>query len=259
MRIHAICNQKGGSGKSALAVNLAAALASLGEKILVIDMDPQASATARLGLNPDEDEGASWEQLLLKGEGDLAALCQKTSVEGVEIVPAGIKMERAEKSLMNEIGFEHCLDRLIKSLPPDRYDRVLIDTRPSLGTYTLISLVAAHNVLFPVVMSRDAVAGTSNLLDLMALVKGRLNPGIYLLGIIACSVQKGPTMDRQILIWLEENYGKYLFENQISQSVVMRDSESQMKPVTTIFPSHKVSQQFFRLASELREREARYV
>jgi chromosome partitioning protein len=254
MKILAICNQKGGAGKTALTVNLAAALAEQGERVLVVDMDPQGSATSRLGVNVP-DQGRAWAQLLLDGSGDLNALVTPTVSQGVDVVPSGGFLEATEKQLPSEVGSESVLARLIGYLPKDRWTRILIDTRPSLGHFTLASLVAAQRVLVPVVMSRDAVAGLTRLTDMMAKVQERLNPTLSLLGIVACKVQPRPTLDKLTLDWLQKHYGDLLFAAQIRETVLVREAESKREPVLTYAPRHVVSSDFRALATELRSRE----
>lgn len=254
MQVLAICNQKGGAGKTALTVNLAAALAELGERVLVVDMDPQASATSRLGVDV-QDQGKSWAELILSGSGDLTSMATATVADGVDVIPSGGFLEAAEKQLPSEVGSESVLARLIGQLPQDRWTRILIDTRPSLGHFTLASLVAASKVLVPVVMSRDAVAGLTRLTDMMAKVQERLNPSLALLGIVACKVQPGPTLDKLTLGWLQKYYGDKLFASQIRETVRVREAESKRVPVLTYAPKHTVSNDFRVLANELRSRE----
>jgi chromosome partitioning protein len=254
MKILAVCNQKGGAGKTALTVNLAAALAELGESVLVVDMDPQASATSRLGVDV-QDQGRAWAQLLLDGSGDLKALATPSVAQGVDVIPSGGFLESTEKQLPSEVGSESVLARLIGQLPQDRWTRILIDTRPSLGHFTLASLVAAHRVLVPVVMSRDAVAGLTRLTEMMAKVQERLNPTLALMGIVACRVQPRPTLDKVMLDWLERHYGGLLFTSQIRDTVLVREAESKRVPVLTHASSHVVSSDFRTLAAELRSRE----
>lgn len=254
MKILAVCNQKGGAGKTALTVNLAASLAEQGERVLVVDMDPQGSATSRLGVDA-QDQGRAWAQLLLDGSGDLNALVTSTVSQGVDVVPSGGFLEATEKQLPSEVGSESVLARLIGHLPKDRWTRILIDTRPSLGHFTLASLVAAQKVLVPVVMSRDAVAGLTRLTDMMAKVQERLNPTLSLLGIVACKVQPRPTLDKLTLDWLQKHYGDLLFASQIRETVLVREAESKREPVLTYAPKHVVSNDFRALATELRSRE----
>jgi chromosome partitioning protein len=184
MRRIAITNQKGGSGKTTTAVNLAAALGEQRRRVLVIDLDPQCSATSWFGLK-NTDKGVF---RIFTENGSILDIISNTNVPGVEVVPASPWLVGVEKALAREVGAETILRRQLQSLPHDRWDYLLIDCPPALGILTINALVAVREVLVPVEAHVLALEGLAQLLQTVAVVKERLNPDLEISGILACRV-----------------------------------------------------------------------
>ena len=169
----AIVNQKGGVGKSTTAINLAAYLAEKGQRILVVDMDPQGNATSGLGVTPDS--GGCRYEVLLEAK-PLQAVAAGTSVEGWEVAPATINLVGAEVELVSSLAREFKLRRALEKLLPGLYDRVLLDCPPSLDLLTLNALAAADEVLIPIQCEYYALEGLTQLMQSIRMVREELNP-----------------------------------------------------------------------------------
>src|SRR5258708_9197264 len=184
MRPLGIINQKGGSGKTTTAVNLAAALGEKGKRVLVIDLDPQASTSSWFGI---KDVG---KELLdvFTGASELADQVQVSSALGVDVVPCSTWLAGVEKALAGEVGAESILRRRIRKLPKDKWDYLLIDCPPTLGILAINALTAADEVLIPVEAHVMALAGVAQIIKTAEVVKDRLNADLELTGILACRV-----------------------------------------------------------------------
>ena len=174
MRTWAVMNQKGGSGKTTTAVNLAAALGESGRRVLVVDLDPQANASSWLGVTPEPDERGLL-AVLTEGRA-LVDLVRETIAPGVDLVPASSWLVGADRALAGEPGAETILRRSLDRLPADRWDVAFLDYPPGLGLLAVSALTAATDLLVPVEASTLALAGLASLLDTVARVQDRLNP-----------------------------------------------------------------------------------
>lgn len=172
MRTFAIANQKGGSGKTTTSVNLAAALGEQGRRVLMVDLDPQHSATSWFGIN-NAGKGVLG---MFMGDGNLLEFIQETGAAGVQVAPSSAWLVGAEKILAGEVGAETILRRQLAKLPEDRWDYVLIDCPPTLGILTINALAAATELLVPVEAHVMALAGLAQLLHTVEVVQERLNP-----------------------------------------------------------------------------------
>jgi chromosome partitioning protein len=250
MRIIAVTNQKGGSGKTTTAVNLAAALAENGHTCLLIDLDPQASASKWLGASGD---GRELFEVLAEGR-SLDDVVYETSTEGVDLVPASESMTGLEKALANEVGAETILRSALKKLPDD-WDYVLIDCPPSLGLLALSALTASSQVLVPVEATVLAMQGLAALTRTVERVKDRLNPDLELTGIVACRVR--PTnLSREVLDRLKEHFGTALYDSTVRQNVRLAEAPSFGEPITTYDPRSLGAADYRAVAHEFLERQA---
>jgi chromosome partitioning protein len=184
MRIIACVNQKGGSGKTTTAVNLAAALGEAGRSVLIVDLDPQASASTWLGI---ADGGRDLFEVFAEGR-ELRGLPRETSAPRVQIVPASAWLVGVEKALAGEVGAETLLRTRLGAFKEDEFDYVLFDCPPALGILTVNALAAAREVLVPVEAHVMALTGLAQLLRTVEVVRERLNAGLHLAGIVACLV-----------------------------------------------------------------------
>lgn len=247
MRTVAITNRKGGSGKTTVAVNLAAALGELGHKVLVVDFDPQASASQWLGV---EDGGTELREALAD-KVRLSGLARDTGVEGVEIVPSSEWMVDLELEPIARTALRDCLKQ-------DRragWDFVLIDCPPSLGSLSVMALVAAKEVLVPVETSSLALAGIPPLLRAVKTVAGKLNKGLRVDHFLPCRVDTRKVLHRDVIEDLREHFGERVFRSSIRETVRIQEAPSHREPITTYAPRSSVAEDFRAVAKELLKRE----
>lgn len=227
----AITNQKGGSGKTTTAVNLAAALADRRQRVLVIDLDPQANASQWLGFSdlPEEDRGLLD---VLFGERRLETLVRSTEVEGLDLVPSSSWLVGAEKSLAGEVGAETLLRQTIAALPSNRWDFLFIDCPPSLGLLAISALAAVEHVLVPVESRVMALAGLAALVRTIGVVQQRLNPELSMFAILACRVDLRTKLSREVIARLRDHFGAQVFETTIRENVRLAEAPSFAEPIT---------------------------
>ena len=222
MRIIGITNQKGGSGKTTTAVNLAAALAEKKRKILLIDLDAQASASSWLNV-PGEENGLL--EVLEKGrKGSISGLIRKTSIQGVSIIPASLWLNHAERRLSGEPGADVLLQRQLGGVKG--WDYILLDCPPALNILTRNALVAAKEILVPVEASFMALAGLAQLLETVEVVKDRLNPELVICGIIACRVDRRTAHAKEVVEILKGRFGSIFINTPIRENVRLKECPS---------------------------------
>ena len=220
MRILAITNQKGGSGKTTTAVNLAAALGEKGRRVLLVDLDPQASATAWLGV---KDAGRGIYDVFTNNK-TIESITLKTSNTGVTVAPASAWLVGVEKALAGEVGTETLLKRAIGKLK--NYDYVILDCPPSLGLLTINALTAARELLIPVEAHVLALAGLAQLLETMEKVKERLNPTLAIAGILACRVDHRTRHAQDIEEQLRKRFGRQVYAATIRENIRLAEAPS---------------------------------
>ena len=185
-RVIAMCNQKGGVGKTTTTINLGAALAEYGRRVLIVDFDPQGAASVGLGINALDMEQTIY-TLLMNPKADVKATICHTSTENLDIIPANIDLSAAEVQLVNEVARESALARVLRHVESD-YDVVLIDCQPSLGLLAVNALTAAHGVIVPVEAEFFALRGVALLVETIETVRDRINPRLKIDGIVATMV-----------------------------------------------------------------------
>jgi chromosome partitioning protein len=248
VRIIALCNQKGGVGKTTTSINLGATLAEYGRKVLAIDFDPQGALSAGLGVQT-HDVPTIYELLL--GSNTAAVDCiQQTSTPGLDVIPANIDLSAAEVHLVNEVAREQILARVLRSVQHD-YDVILIDCQPSLGLLTVNALTAAHGVLIPLECEYFALRGVALLVETVEKVRDRLNPAIQLDGILATMYDARTLHSREVLQRVVEAFGPQVLETVIGRSVKLPDASVAAEPVTLFAPEHSVTESYRQLAREL--------
>jgi chromosome partitioning protein len=255
MRIIAIANQKGGTGKTTTTVNLAAALGEQRQRVLVIDLDPQASASSWLGVR---DGGSGLLAALVAEDGaSLADLVRPSCAQGVELIAASAQLARAEHHLAETLGGEKVLFDLIGALPRDRWDFLLIDCPPSLGQLTINALAAAGELLVPVEASTMAVAGLANLVQTVSQARKRLNPSLVIGGIFACRVDARTVLARDVVATLRKAFPSVALATTIPESVRLREAWAHA-PILVYAPTSSGAQAYRALASEVSRQEPRY-
>jgi chromosome partitioning protein len=252
-RIIALCNQKGGVGKTTSTINLGAALAEVGRRVLAIDFDPQGALSAGLGV-PTHDTTTIYE-LLLGAVKDTSSAIVKTGVENLDLIPANIDLSAAEVHLVNEVAREQILARVLRPVLND-YDVILIDCQPSLGLLTVNALTAAHGVLLPLECDFFALRGVALLIETIDKVRDRLNPSITMDGLLATMYDPRTLHSREVLERVVEAFGDDVLETVIGRTVKFPDASVSGVPITEFAPEHAAAQAYLRLARELVARGA---
>lgn len=253
MRTIAITNQKGGSGKTTTAVNLAAGLGERRKKVLVVDLDPQSSATKWFGFR---DDGGGLLHALTE-DSPIENLIQETEIPGVSLIPSGPLLIRAEKSLAGEPGAELIFKEALASIPAKRYDLVLLDCPPSFGLLGISALVAAKEVLVPVEASSMAIEALGELTHTIKTIKKRLNRNLDLSSILACRVDSRTNLSKEIVQTLRTHFGKKVFKTVVRETVRLREAPSHHKPITTYAPRSNAAEDYRSVAAELLRRKRR--
>jgi chromosome partitioning protein len=251
VRTMALANQKGGSAKTTTAVNLAAALGEQGRRVLVVDLDPQASATSWLGLR-DSGKGVF---TVFTENGNLTDIVCHTSAEQVELVPSSTWLVGVEKALAAEGGAETILRRHLTRLPTDRWDYVLVDTPPTLGILTINALAAVREVLIPVETHVLALHGLAQLLQTVAVIKERLNPGLEVSGILACRVSARTRHALEVVEQLRSRFGNLVYHTVIRENVRLAECPSFEQPITRYDPRSHGTEDYRALAGEVIRQE----
>src|SRR5450830_1543780 len=253
-RVIAMCNQKGGVGKTTSTINLAAALAEYGRRVLIVDFDPQGAASVGLGISPHELERTVY-NLLMERTAVLAELIRPTAIPGLDLLPSNIDLSAAEVQLVGEVARESVLARVLRPALDD-YDVVLIDCQPSLGLLTVNALTAAHGVLIPLECEFFALRGVALLVETIDKVKDRLNPALELDGILPTMYDSRTLHSREVLDRVVETFGDKVFETVIGRTVKFPDASVAGAPITQFAPDHQAAEAYRQLARELITRGA---
>ena len=248
-RIIALCNQKGGVGKTTTTINTAAALAEYGRKVLLVDFDPQGALSRGLGV-VNEDVKTIYD-LMLDRKLKATDVIVHTEVPGLDLIPANIQLSAAEIQLVAEPGREKILAGVLRPVLGD-YDLVMIDCQPSLGLLTVNALTAAHGVMIPVACDYFALRGLQLLIDnTVELVRDRLNEGLKIDGILATMFDPRTLHSRNMLNQLYEDYGDSVFKSVIKLTVKFKDSSEQGRPVTQFAPTSEAAELYRAVAREM--------
>jgi chromosome partitioning protein len=227
----AMCNQKGGVGKTTTTINLGAALAELGRRVLLVDFDPQGSLSVGLGVNPHTLEHSIY-NLLLSRDTSIDDVIGRTGVNNLDILPSNIDLSAAEVQLVSEVAREQTLLRVLESVKP-RYDVILIDCAPSLGLLTINALTAADKVIMPLECEFFALRGIALLTDTIAKVTDRLNPRLEILGILGTMYDARTLHSREVLERVVQAFGERVFHTVIRRTVKFPETTVAGEPITT--------------------------
>ena len=248
-KIICISNQKGGVGKTTTTINLSAALASMGKKVLVIDMDPQGNASSGVGLGPDDKKKKNIYYSLV-GQKSIAEMTCNTKEFGLNIVPASPDLVGAELELVGAMGREFKLQKALESVLPS-YDYIFIDCPPSLGLLTVNSLTAAHSFLVPLQCEYYALEGLSQLLNTVGLIKKHLNPALELEGIVLTMFDKRNNLSHQVVSEIQSHFKDKVFSVIIPRNIKLSEAPSHGQSVHSYDERSIGAQKYCALAEEL--------
>jgi chromosome partitioning protein len=254
-KIIAIVNQKGGVGKTTTAINLAASLALSGEKILLIDADPQGNSTSGVGISRDESLLTLYD--VLSGRCGIADALQGTAIENLLIVPSSIDLLGAEVELVGKEGREMLLSNALSEIKQDFF-YIFIDCPPSLGILTLNALVSSDSVLVPVQCEYYALEGLSLLTRTIQLVQGAFKPALEIEGILLTMFDTRNNLAHQVAEEVKKHFGDKVYETMIPRNIALSEAPSHGKPVLLYDVRSRGAQSYLALAKEmLRENSIR--
>jgi len=248
-RVVALCNQKGGVGKTTTAINLGAALAEYGRKVLLVDFDPQGSLSVGLGLNPHELDLSIY-NLLMERDVKVDEVVVPTRVPGLDLLPSNIDLSAAEVQLVHEVAREQTLTRVLGPAI-ETYDVILIDCQPSLGLLTVNALTAADGVLVPLECEYFALRGVALLKNTIDKVQERLNPKLVVEGIVGTMYDGRTLHSREVMERLVSAWGDTVFHTVIRRTVKFSDSTVAGEPITSYAPTSAGAASYRHLAREV--------
>ncbi|MFA4889328.1 MAG: AAA family ATPase [Candidatus Omnitrophota bacterium] len=247
-KIIAICNQKGGTGKTTSAINISVYLALLGKKVLLIDLDPQANATSGIGVNKHTIQKSTYHVLL--EEMEIAEVLQPTAIKGLSLAPSNLDLTGAEVELVSALGREY---RLKKALQKERenFDFILIDSPPSLGLLTINSLCAADCVIVPVQCEYYALEGLTQLNNTVKLVKDNLNPGLYIEGVLLTMADYRTNLTKEVISEARNYFKDRVYKTVIPRNVRLTEAPSFGQPIALYDKASLGAQKYEELCKEI--------
>jgi chromosome partitioning protein len=262
LRVLAVANQKGGVGKTTTAINLGTALAAIGERVLVIDLDPQGNASTGLGI-PIENRPRTVFDVLIR-QATLLETAQPTAVPGLSVVPSNSDLVGLEAELGNDPARPYRLRDAIVALvgqcrarPSDAFNYVLIDCPPSLNLLTLNALAAANAVLVPVQCEFFALEGISQLKETIEQIRASLNPGLEIQGVVLTMHDARTTLSKEVAENVRAFFGPKVYQSMIPRNTRVAEAPSHGKPILLYDYDCAGSQAYIRLATEIIDRERR--
>lgn len=246
--IIAMCNQKGGVGKTTSSINIAGALSGYGRKVLIVDLDPQGATSVGLGINANSIDTtiytAMFDTTLNPHE-----VVHHTRFPGLDVIPANIDLSAAEVQLVTEVGRERVLASVLEPLR-DEYDVIIIDCQPSLGLLTVNALAAADGVIIPVAAEFFALRGVALLMQSIEKVTSRINPRLKVQGVLVTMYTR-TLHSQEVLDRIYEAFQDKVFHTVITRSIKLPDATIAAAPITMYAPEHKTAKEYREVAREL--------
>ncbi|KFI84637.1 sporulation initiation inhibitor protein [Bifidobacterium pullorum] len=247
-RIIAMCNQKGGVGKTTSSINIAGALSQYGRRVLIVDFDPQGAATVGLGINANTVENTVYTALFDMSV-DPHEVIHATDFENIDIMPANIDLSAAEVQLVTEVGREQVLASVLRKVR-NEYDVIIVDCQPSLGLLTVNALTAADGVIIPVAAEFFALRGVALLMQSIEKVQSRINPRLEVYGVLVTMFTRTLHCE-EVLQRIYEAFQGKVFHSVISRSIKLPDATVAAAPITIYAPGHKTAKEYREVAREL--------
>ncbi len=250
----AVANQKGGVGKSTTTINMGAALAAMGERVLIVDGDPQSNATSGLGVDRHDVAVNTYDLIL--GQGDIDDGIEPTSVKDLFVVASSIDLAAAEIELVARMSREHLLRQAVDSMETD-FDVVLVDCPPSLGLITVNALTAADEVLIPIQTEYYALEGLTQLLRSIEAIQSHLNPRLRIEGAVLTMYDRRTTLAAEVSAQVREHFGDVTYRTVIPRTVRLAEAPSYGEPIESFDPKSRGAVAYRSLATEWRKRHGR--
>ena len=251
-RIIAIANQKGGVGKTTTAINLSSSLASMGKKVLSLDMDPQGNMTSGLGLDKDSVEKTVYDIII--GECGTDEVIQKEVLENLDILPSNIDLSAAEIELIGIEDKEYIIRNAIEGIK-DQYDYIIIDCPPSLSMLTINAMTTADSVLVPIQCEYYALEGLSQLIHTVELVKDRLNDRLEIEGVVFTMYDARTNLSLQVVENVKDNLQQNIYKTIIPRNIRLAEAPSYGMPINKYDPKSSGCDSYMRLAEEVMNRD----
>jgi chromosome partitioning protein len=251
-KVIAICNQKGGTGKTTSAINIAAYIALAGKKALLIDLDPQANATSGVGIDRHKIKQSTYHILL--EELSIRDIIQPTAIPNLFLAPANLDLTGAEVELVSALGREYRLKKAVAAIR-DEYDYIIIDSPPSLGLLTINSLSAADSILIPVQCEYYALEGLTQLTNTFRLVQNNLNQGLTIQGVILTMADFRTNLTKEVINEVKSNFSGRVYDTVIPRSIRLSEAPSYGKPIALYDKDNIGAKKYEELAHEIMSSE----
>ncbi|MDO4898870.1 MAG: AAA family ATPase [Rothia sp. (in: high G+C Gram-positive bacteria)] len=248
-RIISMVNQKGGVGKTTSTINLGAALAEAGRRVLLVDFDPQGALSAGFGANPHELDLTVY-NVMMDRKVDINEAILETGVKNVDLLPANIDLSAAEVQLVNEVAREQVLASALRKVE-NEYDVILIDCQPSLGLLTVNALTASHGVIIPLICEFFALRAVALLVDSIEKVQDRLNPKLEIDGVLATMFDSRTLHSKEVLARIIDAFGDKVFDTVIKRTIKFPDATVSAEPILSYASNHPGADAYRQLAREL--------